>query len=355
MRRRAGAGIAALALALACAVSEPPSGGAEDRAPPGVIATTPSSDSTGVDPESPIAITFGEDMTRARVERLVTVQPPIEIDRVRWDGNTLVIEPRGGLQRDTTYVVRVKPGYRDRHGVTGSAAREFAFATGTAPLDTARIAGTVLFKREPAGKALVRGFRVPREAAFRADAARPDREVATRRDGTFTLGYLPANDARFVVMAYIDQNGNGSFERASEPFTVLPDTFVLTKQVTDIAGVQIGVIDPNEPAVVRGTVANETGIDSLLATVMLTTTRDSTRAQYLARCDTTGAFEFARVRPGGYRLWAFLDIRADSARGDFNCGAALCSEPWVALPDSLAVGPGATVEVGKLVLKRRDN
>ncbi|HXV13507.1 MAG TPA: Ig-like domain-containing domain [Candidatus Krumholzibacteria bacterium] len=346
----------AVLLALACAVEEPPSGGPEDKAPPAVVETTPSADSTGVDPASPIAITFGEKMTRARIERLVTVQPPIEIERVRWEGNTLVIEPRGGLQRDTTYVVRLKPGYRDSHGVTNTAGREFAFATGDAPLDTARISGTVLFKREPSGKAMVRVFRVPREADFRADAARPDREVATRRDGTYTLGHLPANDARFIVMAYIDQNGNAAFDKASEPFTVLPDTLVLTGAVTEVAGVQIGVIDPNEPGLVRGTVANQTGIDSLLATVSLTATRDSTRVQYLVRCDTSGAFEFARVKPGGYRLWAFLDLRADSARGHFDCGDTLtCPEPWATLPDSLSVGPGATVDVGTLVLRRRDN
>jgi hypothetical protein len=342
--------------ALACAVDEPPSGGPEDKAPPAVVSTTPSADSTGVDPGSPIAITFGEKMTRARMERLVTVQPSIEIERVRWEGNTLVIEPRGGLQRDTTYVVRLKPGYRDSHGVTNTAGREFAFATGDAPLDTASISGKVLFKREPAGKAMVRAFRVPREETFRAEAARPDREVATRRDGTFTLRYLPANDARFVVMAYIDQSGNAAFEKASEPFTVLPDTFVLTSGVTKIEGVQIGVIDPNEPGVVRGVVANETGIDSLLAMVSLTTTRDSTSVQYLVRCDTTGAFEFARVKPGGYRLWAFLDVRADSVPGEFDCGdKQTCREPWVTLPDSVAVGPGATVDVGKFVLRRRDD
>ncbi|MCI0452037.1 MAG: Ig-like domain-containing protein [Candidatus Latescibacteria bacterium] len=346
----------AVLFALACAVDEPPSGGPEDKTPPGVVGTTPSADSTGVDPESPIAITFGEDMTRARMERLVTVQPSIEIERVRWEGNTLVIEPRGGLQRDTTYVVRLKPGYRDSHGVANTGGREFAFATGLAPLDTARISGTVLFKRQPSGKAIVRGFRVPREAEFRADAARPDREAATGRDGRFTLGYLPANDARFVVMAYIDQNGNGAFEKAGEPYTVLPDTFALTAAVSEVEGVQIGVIDPTEPGVVRGAVANETGIDSLLATVSLTATLDSTRIQYLVRCDTTGAFEFARVKPGGYRLWAFLDVRADSALGDFVCGDSLtCREPWATLPDSVTVGPGATVEVGKLVLRRRDD
>lgn len=293
-------------------------------------------------------------MTKARVERLVTVQPPIEIERVHWDGRTLVIEPRGGLQRDTTYVVRLKPGYRDRRGVTGTAAREFAFATG-ASLDTARISGTVMFKREPSGKSMVRVFRVPRDPTFRPEAARPDREVATAKDGTFALHYLPANDARFVVMAFVDRNGNGTFEGATDPFTVLPDTIVLTPMVREVSGVRITVIDPTEPGSVRGTVANETGIDSMLATVALYTARDSIHAQYLARCDTTGAFDFASVKPGAYRLWAFLDLRSDSLRGDYECGEpAPCLEPAVAWPDSLVVAPGGRFDAGRLVLRRRE-
>lgn len=343
-----------LVAALACAVQEPPSGGPEDKAPPAVLSTTPARDSTGVDPASSITITFSENMSRARLERLVTVQPPIEIERVRWDDRTLVIEPRGGLQRDTTYVVRLKPGYRDQRGVTGTAAREFAFATG-ASLDTARISGTVMFKRQPNGKSIVRAFRVPRDSTFRPEAARPDREVSTARDGTFTLKYLPANDARFVLMAFIDQNSNGTFEGATDPFAVLPDTIVLTPMVPDFGGVRITVIDPTEPGSVRGTVANETGIDSILATVALYTTRDSTHAQYLTRCDTTGAFDFASVKPGVYRLWTFLDLRADSLRAEYDCGGpSPCLEPAATWPDSLVVAPAGKVDMGKIVLRRRE-
>jgi hypothetical protein len=352
MRARAFA-LALTAVALACAVSEPPSGGPEDRDPPRVAATVPTSDSTGVDPSSPIAITFGEDMTRARVELLVSVQPPITVERIRWEGRTLIIEPRGGLQRDTTYVVTVKPGYRDRHGVTAIATREFAFATG-AVLDTARIAGVVTFKREPAGKARVRCFRVPRDSTFRPEAARPDREAATARDGTFELRYLPADDARFVVMAFADINGNGTFESASEPFAVYGDTVVLVTQVPRVDGVRIDIIDPNEEGSVGGTVVNETGIDTVRTTVGLYTMRDSTHAQYLSVCDTSGAFAFPKVKPGTYRLWAFLDIRADSLRGTFECGEpSACDEPSVALADSIVVKPAARVVVERALVLRR--
>lgn len=346
---------AAAVLAIACAVSEAPSGGPEDRAPPAVVATVPAADSTGVDPASPIAITFGEDMTRARVERLVTIQPPITFERVEWHGRTLVIEARGGLVRDTTYVVQLKPGYRDRHGVTATQAREFAFATG-ASLDTASIAGLVLFRREPSGKAIVRCFRVPRDSTFIAEAARPDRETATARDGSYRLRYLPSNDARFVVMAFVDQNGNGTFDRPGEPFTVLADTVLLAPMVPRVDDVRIVVIDPTEPATVNGVVVNETGIDSVLVSVGLFALDDSTRAARLALCDSVGAYAIVKVPPGAYRLRAFLDLRADSTCGEYDCsGAEPCLEPCVTLADTLTLAPGASVKVEeKMILRRRE-
>ena len=344
--------LALVACAVACAVSEPPSGGPEDKDPPAVVATMPASDSTGVDPSSPIAITFGEHMQRARVERLVSVQPPITIDRVHWEGQTLVIEPAGGLQRDTTYVVRLKPGYRDRHGVAGVNAREFAFATG-ASLDTAVISGQVLFKREPSGKSIVRAFRVPRDTTFKPEAARPDRETLTQRDGTFRLRYLPANDARFVLLAFVDNNNNGTFEVATDPWAVLPDTVLLTTAVPKRENVRIDVIDLNEPGSVEGEVANETGIDTLRTSVGLYGMSDSTRAAFFTVADTSGTYSFSKVKPGSYRLWAFLDIGADSLPGSYPCELPEgCREPSLVLVDTLLVSPGASVKVPRMILKR---
>jgi hypothetical protein len=344
-----------LVATLACAVSEPPSGGPEDRAPPAVASTQPAPDSTGVDPSSAIAITFTEDMARARVERLVTVQPSITIDRVEWQDRTLIIRPSGGLARDTTYVVRVKPGYRDRHGVTATGTREFAFATG-ASLDTASIAGTVRFRREPVPKGVVRCFRVPGPEALDPTASRPDREAHTRPDGGYRLRYLPGNDARFVVMAFVDANGNGSFERASESFLVRADTVVLTPAVPVATNVNMDIVDPKEPGVVRGNVVNETGIENVPVSVALFEGADTTRARHFGVCDDVGSFELGNVLRGSYLLRAFLDLRADSVCGDYPCPdatQALCLEPCVALADTVRVEPGQTVQVGTLVLRRR--
>lgn len=356
-RRVAACALLLAAFALACAVSVPPSGGPEDTTPPRVGATVPTGDSSGVAVTSPIAITFSDDMTRARVERNVAVSPPITIDRVRWDGRTLVIQPGEPLQGDTTYVVRVKPGYRDNHGVVAKSPFEFAFATG-ARLDTARVEGVVYFKREPTARAMVRAYRLPRPDDFDPLAARPDREAATAADGSYRLRWLPDNDARFLLLAFIDANGNGALDAPAEPSAVHADTVLLTAAVPVVRGVDFKIIDPNEPAVVSGTVENETGIDSLRVSVLLVAVADSTRAPLYGLCDEAGAFGFSRVAGGTYVLRAFLDIAADSTCASYPCPdstATACLEPCVEAPDTLRVEPGATVKVPPLILPRKES
>jgi hypothetical protein len=345
--------VAVVTLALACAVSEPPSGGPEDKSPPRVAATIPAADSAGVDPATAIRIQFNDDMTRGRLERSVSFSPTVNLERAGWDGRTLVIVPEGGLQRDTTYVVRLKAGYRDNHGVPAKTPYEFAFATG-ARLDTASVEGTVSFKREPTGRALVRCFRVPRGGDFDPRAARPDRETATRENGSYRLRYLPDNDARFVLFAFIDTNNNGVFDEAGEPYVVPADTILLTRAVPVVSGVNLVIIDPREPATVAGSVDNQTGIDTLRVSVRMTALDDSTRAALYTLCDEAGAYQFKRVLGGRYRVRAFLDLRADSLSGMYPCAdssTALCTEPFVDLADTLAVAPGAALRVPPLVLR----
>ena len=354
---RVALGLALVVAVAACAVSEAPSGGPEDKVPPVVKFSIPRADSTGIDPSSPIQIGFSEAMREERVERLVSTNPPIVMSHVHWKDNTLVIEPEGGLVRDTTYVVRIRPAYQDRHGVAGAQWHEFAFATGAAALDTARIEGTVRFKREPAAHAVVRCFRADRADTLDPEKARPDREAATDKDGKYSLRYLPSKGTRFVVAAFIDQNGNGTFDHGTEPFALCADTTTIASAVPVVTGVDIVVIDPNEPGVVRGSVSNESGVDSVRVMVGLYTGADSTRAAARAVCDSAGVYELREVRPGEYILHAFVDIRADSAMGTFPCPADTtkgCPEPAARRPGSVVVKPAATVDVPRLTIRRRE-
>lgn len=343
---------ATTAFALACAVSVPPSGGPEDKTPPGVVGSIPAAGSTGVDPGTAVAISFSEPMTRKGVERTLSFSPAIEYDEVKWDDRTLIIRVAGGLHPDTTYVVTLDRGYRDVHGVAATSAFELAFAT-SATLDTARIEGTVYFKREPTANGVVRCFRLPRDSSFTPESGRPDRQSVTTGDGTYRLRYLSPRGDRFIVWAFEDRNRNGAYEPASEFATTFPDTVVLSAATPVAAACDIMIIDPNEPGNVQGRVANASGIDTVAVTVTLSAAADTLRPRYLAQASPRGEYAFDAVRPGSYALAAFVDLRADSVCGTYPCGAdsaSACPEPCVVAADSVVVGPGAKVVVPELRL-----
>jgi hypothetical protein len=344
-----------VAATLACAVSVPPSGGPEDKSPPDIASTVPRADSTGVDPRTEIRVAFSESMRRERVERDVIVNPPIEIERIRWEGNTLVIQPAHELVRDTTYVVRIKPEYQDQHGVPGARWHEFAFATGTAALDTARIDGKMTFKHAPALRAMARAFRVTDKDTVRVEKDRPDREATADRDGKFSLRHLPSNGGRFIVMGFLDQNNNGIYDSDGDPALVYPDTVVLASGNPTKSGVDLDLLDPKEPGEVKGTVVNESGAAGVVVVAMYDEA-DTTRAAYHAVCDSTGAYEVKKVKPSTYVLRAFVDVKADSLPGVYPCATNPkgCAEPSARRPGRLRVKAGATVTEAPLAIRKED-
>jgi hypothetical protein len=334
----------------------PPSGGPEDKNPPTVAASVPASDSTGVDPRSDIRIQFSEPMRRERIERMVAINPAIEFERVSWEGNTLVIHPAKELQRDTTYVVRIKPDYQDRHNVTATQWHEFAFATGTAPLDTARIEGTVTLKRAPAARAIVRCWQINAHDTLHIERDRPDREATATRDGKFKLRYLPSSGQRFVVMAFMDENTNRIFDPDTDPGLVFADTVVMQAANPVVAGIDMALVDPKEPGKITGTVANESGVDSARVMVAMYEIADSTRTAYRALCDSTGAYQFNAVKSGSFILRAFVDIKADSLPGPYPCPSKPmgCTEPSVRRPGLVQVTPGIEIQEPPLVIRKEE-
>jgi hypothetical protein len=342
---------------VACAVEAPPPGGPIDDIPPKVVGTVPTSDSAGVDPGTAIAITFTEDMTRTGLERLFNTLPEIEIGTVRWDGRTISIQPLNPLHPDTTYIARLKAGYRDKHKVPRENDHWWAFAT-SAAIDSGTISGTVLFRREPTRKGVARCFFLPVDSVFVPQAARPDRESNTDDKGGYTLGYLPSRGNRFIVWAFEDKNDNGEFDPNNEFGQTYIDTVVLTPTAPFQSDVNIAIVDPTEPASVAGVVVNRSGYaDSLGVTVTLSPDSADTPA-YLTFCDTTGSYAFNSVKMGRYILRAFIDVVPDSTCGWFPCfddTSRMCAEPCAVMPDTLALDPGQEVQVDSLYLNPADN
>jgi hypothetical protein len=340
-------------------VSVPPSGGPEDKTPPRVDVTVPARDSAGVAVDSDIRITFSEKMATARAERLVTFAPEVEVGDARWDGTTLVLTTRAGLARDTTYVVTLKSGFQDRHGVAAKDDYRFAFAT-AAHIDSGTVSGTVRFRREPTRNGVVLCYTLPVDSGFAPGGTRPNRRTGADADGRFRLEYLPTNDRAVVVWAFEDRNRNQVFEPADEVGLEVPETVVLSPGTSAVGGVDLAIVDPDEPAVVRGRVVNSSGLDTLAVSVALYADTASTPRYYTA-CDTSGAYEFRSVSAGDYELRAFVDVVADSVCGAYPCGldsARTCEEPCAIHPDRVVVAPGDTRVVSPIELapaRREEN
>lgn len=341
-----------VAIELACAISVPPSGGPEDKTPPKVVGTNPKPDSSGVAANARISITFSEDMTRARLERLVTFSPDVEIGRVEWKGRTVIIEPARGLHPDTTYQVQIAEGFRDNHNVANKSGYQFAFAT-SAAIDSGTISGRVFFRREPTKNAVVRCFVLPKDSSFAAESARPDREAKADAEGKYSVGYLPNRENAIVVWAFEDANNNRSFNPDKDVAVEQPDTVVLTARKTTVVENDIYIVDPKEPAVIAGVIANRTGADTVAITVTMDAVNDTTPPTYYTKCDAGGAYEF-KALAGAYVVRGFIDFFPDSLCGVYPCAddsAVSCPEPCITYPDTIVVAPGDEVKLSKMILE----
>lgn len=350
---RLAATLCVVALALACAVDEPPPGGPEDKDPPRVLTTVPAADSAGVSPDADIVLEFSEDMTRTGFPGAIEVFPEVKFKKVKWRGNKLVLTPLDPLNPDTTYVVRMKAGVQDFHRVATSNVFTFAFAT-SAVIDTGYVEGTVYFRREPTGKAVVKCFVLPKDSSFTPESARADREARTDGSGEFRLSYLPRG-REMLIWAFEDANNNGRFDPDNEAGARLTDTVTLLESMPSMSNREIWIVDPKEPATVSGKVSNETGVDTLAVSVgwyRIDADTVAVKPAYYTRCDTLGEYR-TEMLMGTYLMRAFLDFAADSLCGTYPCGpdsSAVCTEPCVVHPDTLRVEPGKEIEMSPLVL-----
>ena len=132
---------------LHCAKEGMPPGGPEDTTLPKVIIVSPSSDSTGVDLNSQIKITFSERMLQESVEGAIFVSPfpKIPLD-YNWHGKTLTLSSSESWQKDRTYVVTIGTSAQDLHRNRMSQSFTSAFSTGRS-IDHGDISGEVWVRK----------------------------------------------------------------------------------------------------------------------------------------------------------------------------------------------------------------
>ncbi len=192
---------AASIVAGACANVTVPPGGPEDKDPPVVLKTTPTSGSIGVKPKA-VVIQFDEVIAEAPrgaqdLSSLVFISPKAGLPDVEWGRTRISIRPRKGWKPNTVYSITVTPGIADLRNNTLDSTIRVVFSTGGAIPQT-HITGLVfdwvLGKIAP--KALV-------------EAVAPDSttyQVLSDSIGRYDLGFLPPGP--YVVRAFTDKNNN---------------------------------------------------------------------------------------------------------------------------------------------------
>lgn len=333
--------IAAIALtAAACAVMEAPSGGPEDTTPPAISRIDPEPGSSGVDRNTSVKVVFSEKVDPGSFRDRVLVFPPLEFDRVRVDGERLVIGFKETLP-ETTLTVVIRGGYTDLRRVRNDRSRVFHFSTAAA-IDTGTISGRIMFKMTPDSTGLAHLIRIaPCDTLTDPVAASPARLAFAGPDGSFSFRALPTREARFLLWAFSDRNRDGSYSPRDEFALLLPDTMVLTPERTQIAGLTVNIIDPDEPGSIAGTVINLTGI-SMAPTVRFDGLADERYAVAVAD-SATGSFRITTIAPGRYVWSAFMDVSADSMAGTYIDpidSVTVRREPSWTSPDTLTVRPG---------------
>ena len=337
-------------LIAACAVMEPPSGGPEDKIPPRVIGTLPRPDSAGVARDVKPIITFSERVDEESFKNRVLVFPPLPFDRLTVRGERLEIA-FGGLFPDTTVCLLLRPGFKDNHLVASPSGYTLHFATADS-MERGEISGLILYREKPDSTGLAELFELRADTVIKFETQKPSRVAPAMQGGFYSFRGLPTNGARFLLRAFTDSDGDGHFSEAKEFAAVYPDTLILRRDAPRIEDVRVKIINPNEPGSIAGLVVNETRF-AKRPTIRLEPLAAGERPR-VAIADSTGSYLVSPVRPGAYRLSAFIDVKPDTLCGTYVEGADTTKtlpEPCVMLPDTIVVKPGEAKVVGSLTLK----
>jgi len=336
-------------LFIGCAVVVAPSGGPEDKIPARVISTTPAADSAGVSKNTGITIEFSEGIDGESFKKRLSIYPQVEIKKIKSKGNKLIIDFDGDLP-ETTICVLLKPGFKDLHGVENKKQYLWYFSTRDS-LDPGRISGRVLFKGIPDSTAIVKLFRIKADTVLNFVKETEDRIEFTERDGSFNFKALPVDSARYILLAFKDKNGNLRLDKDKEFYAVYPDTVILTTANNQFFGVELNIIDPNEPGEIEGIVDNRTSID-VKPSVILKPLLPGEKTLY-TRIESSGKFKFRRVKPGIYVLTALIDAEPDSMCGTYTqpSDSTIRTEPCFVYPDTISLKPGEKLDIGRIVLE----
>jgi hypothetical protein len=192
-----------LLIALAgCAQPGMPPGGPPDLEPPRLIRITPDTNAVNVR-ASGVTFEFDE-VVSERPQGARSLAEAFEISPstgpigVSWRRSRIEVRPRGGLQPNTTYTVRMLPGMVDLANNVDSAGATVVFSTGPA-LASGVVEGRVFdwAMARPAPSALVQAIALPDSATWSATAD---------SSGAFAIRHM--TPGTYLLRALVDQNRN---------------------------------------------------------------------------------------------------------------------------------------------------
>ncbi len=203
-----------------CAGQYPPPGGPLDTTPPKIIFSEPKPNSTFFKGNK-VLLEFDKYMEQRSVQEAIFISPDLGIFEFDWSGKELKISFEEKLRENTTYILVVGTGAKDRRGNNLSETFALPFSTGES-IDSFYITGKVYADKPEAIK--IFAYKISNKFSDTLDLTqrKPDYLSQTSRDGSFSLKYLAPGLYRLFAIrdvynnllydAQVDQYGTAQFD-----------------------------------------------------------------------------------------------------------------------------------------------
>lgn len=224
----------------ACARALPPPGGEADRSPPRIVETWPAEREIITTLDEPAVFRFDERISERGVRESILVSPDGDIVEVEKGRAEIRVKMPGGWKPDRVYRVVLLPVVRDLFGNERREPATLVFSTGP-PVPNTAVGGIVLDRLtgRPATRVGVQALELPDSITYNTvgDSA-----------AFFALANLPVG--QYVVIAYVDQNGN---RRRDPSESASPRRLVTLNTGTDTLALELSVVpaDTTAPRVTR--------------------------------------------------------------------------------------------------------
>lgn len=213
-----------------CARQSAPAGGPQDKEPPVLVSSTPSSGQKNYKGKT-IELTFDEQVKLKDPQEEIIITPSVGAKTKFIAKKTkVIITPENAWKDSTTYSIAFRAGIQDINESNPADDLHLAFSTGSV-IDSLSINGSVaeLFKDKLPEKITVALYQSDTFDIFKH---KPTYFGKTDKEGRFSIQNLKAG--KYFVYAFDDKNKNFRADSKSERFGFSPSEIVLSKNIDSI-------------------------------------------------------------------------------------------------------------------------